>query len=172
MLPGIQQPQEYAGTLDNLLKDIEKPRQNFEASAPPPLTDEQRAEMPNQPPDYSETEILSHQDAATSAQAITSTTDAILSVSLGMYAKSSDYSQYQATAQERQNLNRAFTRLCAKRGWQVPPEVDAAAAVFQIYVPKFINAKQEREINLLKQEMQEIKARQDKIEEKQNSKAE
>ncbi len=163
-----------SGNIDDLLKELNTPREEIAPPTPTAEPSEQAEAGPdivrqsifdNEP----ETETIpkTPEEMKRAGVRTAKTVDSILAVLNGnIIAKEDDLSDYKATPQEIQDLGTEFAELQAKKGWEIPPEITLVIILIQVYLPKTLKAFENRRLkkvednqDKLSREIQEIKSK-------------
>lgn len=151
--------------LDGLLQELSKDRQNFDPPPPPPGSEPQPGFQqppfhgPGSPPEFSEREPITHDQAVRAGRRAAVLTDQALSV-LGMaIAKEQNPESYKASPGEVSDMADAWAEVTEEYSFKINPWINIVFLILMIYTPKLIKASNDRRIKQL-QEEQEKQARQ------------
>lgn len=172
MLPGATNTREPIKRdfydMDSLLAELAVPKEQIQRNTPPqpggvsaePGQPSGRMYIDGPDGEPVEPEKLAPEVAAMSGKMIANTIDLALGTGLSLYAKNTTPEKYQATDKQLTSLQDAWAAVAAKYNYKVEdsPWFNALIQTGAVYVPHFMEAKNDRRFALVNEALEEIKA--------------
>lgn len=174
--PTPARPMKYGADLDDLLSELNTPKQNFEPPTLPnadptgpnanPWTQPRATPMalPTWEQDELKAPPLTREEAQRQGERWAKTADITISFLASFYAKEDDTRKYKASPGEVQDLAAAFADLSAEYSLKINPWLNVTFLLLAIYVPKLIQASNDRRINLMNSRIEELEEKLGKLE--------
>lgn len=131
--------------LDQLLKELNQPRQDFTppesdttAHEPNYFSNATRPEIPITPP-------ISPEDALKHGRNAAKMLDTGIAFALKMFARDDSSKDYQASADELDSLAEPLSEISEKYNFRISPEIVLLFLVITIYMPKYFIASEKRQ---------------------------
>ena len=159
--------------MDSLLSELSTERQNFDAPAPPPgSTPPPMPGIPPAPgaqplyPGELPAEPITREDAERAGKRMATMLDGALSFTGMIIAKEQTTEKYKASEGELKDLAEACSEVSEQYQFKVNPWFNVAILLLFIYMPKLIQANNDRRIKALETKAREQEARIQAIEDK------
>ena len=163
---GIDPDNMSISDIDSLITDLNQPKEIILSTAP--------GEIPGAPGESygpgddtggGEIATITPEEAARTGQRIAATLNTVLGFGASMFAKSDERKDYEADSTDIAQLSRCWSDVAMKHSFKIEnsPWLNLIILMAVIYAPIFIRAKNDRLEALLREEIQEARAAQDKV---------
>lgn len=143
--------------LDDLLQDLNTAKQVFKQPGEDQAPGSQPAidfNTDNLPP-----ETISREEAERAGRRMAKLTDSILSVTGMTIAKEQDPEKYKATAGEIDDMAAAWSEVAEEYKFKMNPWFNIALLTLMIYMPKMVQASNDRRVKILEEKQKEFDTR-------------
>lgn len=157
-------PPQAAGKsdLDALLTELNVPKQQFFTDPAAPGATE-AAGSPFFAPDDQQPDPIDPEAAKRAGRRAAALCDGVLSFGAAIIGKTSDTDRYSASEGEKNDLAEAWEAVAEKYSFEVNPWISVVFLTLTIYAPKYIEALNDRRFNKMQEEINELRAEQERI---------